>query len=261
MLPERYRRLWRRRVRRRPLVPLLIAATVAVNAVIAVTPLGDPESSWRSFLIGVSIGQVGLLGAWIPSRRVGVLIRIAVSVPLGVIAIVLMLLPSDLGQADELLPFAGIVLAAAAAACGLIEAAHAAWKPRGLRRVRRKGFSMAVLVGAMLVAPPLVLVPSLDAWKYLITWEVLGPIAIETGLLAAFYAGARVVREPALYGLGCIASQLPLAAFATGGELVLFDGAYYLGHATVIGAWLTGLKVRGRGADRRAPAAAIDLRA
>lgn len=64
MLPEKYRRLWRRRLRRRPLLPFLLAAMLAVDAVLLTLP-----DKWRSdqvdlATISVLGAQLSLLAIW-----------------------------------------------------------------------------------------------------------------------------------------------------------------------------------------------------
>jgi len=87
MLPEKYRRLWRRRLRRRPLLPFLLAATVAVDVLIAASI--DVRKDTLATITGFSflLAQVGLIAAWSlhTTRWVAqrLLIALGVSVVLG----------------------------------------------------------------------------------------------------------------------------------------------------------------------------------
>lgn len=83
MLPDRYRRLWRRRLRRRPLLPFLLLATVAVDLVM----LSDSFTMKESFLIGLVVGQIGLLGIWVTHSRSGILSRVFLVLVLTLFAI------------------------------------------------------------------------------------------------------------------------------------------------------------------------------
>lgn len=73
MLPERYRRLWRRRLRRRPLLPWLLVGTAAFDAAGCVAFYNDWEAA---LLYGVFLGQMCLLSVWGVSSRAGLLGRL-----------------------------------------------------------------------------------------------------------------------------------------------------------------------------------------
>lgn len=66
MLPEKYRRLWRRRLRRRPLLPFLLAATLAVDVLLMFSPA--MRSGDGTFIAnagyGVLLAQIGLAAIW-----------------------------------------------------------------------------------------------------------------------------------------------------------------------------------------------------
>lgn len=64
MLPEKYRRLWRRRLRRRPLLPFLLAATLAVDVLIAASIDFRRDTLATVAGCGFLLAQVGLMAAW-----------------------------------------------------------------------------------------------------------------------------------------------------------------------------------------------------
>jgi len=84
MLPERYRRLWRRRLRRRPLLPFLLLATLAVDAVLWVGARGD-----NPVVTGLVAGQLALLGAWVTWAPRGVTPRAVVALAATLLALAL----------------------------------------------------------------------------------------------------------------------------------------------------------------------------
>lgn len=60
MVPARYRRLWKRRLRRRPLLPLAIAATLALDLVLVLSKdLADYTGG------GFLVGQLALVAIWV----------------------------------------------------------------------------------------------------------------------------------------------------------------------------------------------------
>lgn len=64
VFPLKWRRLWRRRLRRRPLLPFLLAATLAVDMLIAASI--DARRDTLATVVGFSflLAQVGLIAAW-----------------------------------------------------------------------------------------------------------------------------------------------------------------------------------------------------
>ncbi|QDT70423.1 hypothetical protein MalM25_33710 [Planctomycetes bacterium MalM25] len=72
MLPTRYRRLWRRRLRRRPLLPFLLAATLAVDLAMLFRS-GVEDSHFFGGLLG---GQIGLLAIWVTHQARGLPARL-----------------------------------------------------------------------------------------------------------------------------------------------------------------------------------------
>lgn len=89
MLPEKYRRLWRRRLRRRPLLPFLLAATLAVDLAVRFANGWEEESFGSVFALGYFAGQLGLLGIWITHARRGLLPRIGLAIVTVSIALLL----------------------------------------------------------------------------------------------------------------------------------------------------------------------------
>lgn len=77
MLPENYRRLWQRRFRRRPLLPFLLLATVAVNAVAIATLF--LEVGHQDLVEGIAAawiaGQMQLVAVWTVWHQRGFIAR------------------------------------------------------------------------------------------------------------------------------------------------------------------------------------------
>lgn len=97
MLPEKYRRLWRRRLRRRPLLPFLLAATLAVDAVLLTLP-----DKWRSdhvdlATISVLGAQLSLLAIWTTHSLRQWLPRLCISIGL-ILAVTTQVDRSDAGS-------------------------------------------------------------------------------------------------------------------------------------------------------------------
>ncbi|TWT96827.1 hypothetical protein Pla108_26010 [Botrimarina colliarenosi] len=70
MLPESYRRLWRRRLRRRPLLPWLGLILVAFNGLfILVVRTNDRLDFVRDSVFGIGVAQLGLASRWITYSR------------------------------------------------------------------------------------------------------------------------------------------------------------------------------------------------
>lgn len=259
MLPERYRRLWRRRLHRRPLLPFLLAATLAVDGLKAAVPLGSPNEGLSNFALGLTIGQIGLLALWVVSRRFGVANRLGMAV-LGMMALIAIVLsPNDLDEFDAVVAFGALALVASLAVCAGVKAVAAVWKRSAIRRRRRTRFSMGFLVGAMLVLPPAVLITRMDAWDWMLDGDMLVSIVLETALLGIMLSLSTAIPSPAFFGLVCLAGLLATAAFGAADGDQLMSAPYYLGHATILSAWLTGLKVRSRDDREAAREAGLDV--
>jgi hypothetical protein len=95
--PEKWRRLWRRRLRRRPLLPFLLAAFLAVDAVLLTLP-----DKWRSDQIDLATisvlgAQLSLLAIWTTHSRRQWLPRLCITVGL-ILAVTTQVDRSDAGS-------------------------------------------------------------------------------------------------------------------------------------------------------------------
>jgi hypothetical protein len=201
MLPEKYRRLWRRRLRRRPLLPFLLAATLAIDLVLHFVPIDwEKESLGGAVLLGFLAHQLGLLGTWITHARRGLLSRLGMSVVLLTLALLSMgSIPfRDPSNAKGVIEFfelvsSGIVQAivfitmfASAIATGSVQFAHRLLDRRLANHSNRR-FTIASLLWITLVITLL-----LGFGRYA-AWDSFSQISVVLFVLADAFAVAVVV--------------------------------------------------------------------
>lgn len=80
MLPERYRRLWCRRLRRRPLLPFLVAATVAVDVVIEGIWFRDVSDSVIAASYGLLDAQLMLVAIYLAAGTAPLIVRLTLAI-------------------------------------------------------------------------------------------------------------------------------------------------------------------------------------
>lgn len=138
MLPESYRRLWRRRLRRRPLLPFLLAAVFAVDAVIALQGLETSELG-----SGFLAAQISLLAIWITHTSRGLLLRTVIAFIVSVlVGVGTAYSPSDTfyGPQELFAIFAAVVsllVSTSSATAAIVRTASRRLRPAKLQAKRR----------------------------------------------------------------------------------------------------------------------------
>ncbi len=135
-LPERYRRLWRRRLRRRPLLPFLLLISLSCGLTCSLAQPVNPyaDNPWVLSL-GAAIALFGLTGIWILNRCRGWIQRTLVS-GLWLLGIVHLLGPIDGGM--RVMGTMCFVIVLATALLGTLVRLPWCWINRGLSKVSRQ---------------------------------------------------------------------------------------------------------------------------
>lgn len=159
MLPQRYRRLWQRRLRRRPLLPFLIAATVAVDLVIATEGFG-PEAH-GVFASGFLAAQVSLLAIWVTHSPRGLLTRAAIALLVSVlcgVGVTYSTSDPHYGVKELLVIFTGVCVLLVSTSCltaGVVGVVSRRLTPKKLRAKQRltiAGILKLTFLSALLLA-------------------------------------------------------------------------------------------------------------
>lgn len=174
---ESYRRLLTRRLHRRPLLPFLLAATLAVEVVLLVADLKfdrlEDDFSLTVFAIfGYRFGQLGLVSLWLVSSRRGWFGRLVVAA--AVVAWIARSLESD----DPFNSFAdwatllGATLLMQTIFCFLV-VLREFWS-RGDRLMReRRQFSVGGLLLAMTVSAAAAAASRGVVWRLFVDWNIV----------------------------------------------------------------------------------------
>lgn len=251
MLSPRYRRLWRRRLRRRPLLPFLLAATLAVDLAIWFSG-GEFDNPYTGGFIG---GQIALLGVWVTHHRRGALARIVVALAVLLLAMQgtfgLPLEPkaetSEIEFEDDSIfsfdfrPIVYVVVSVMAALTSLFAWAVRAvcargTRTHGLRRPVRLHISSLLWVTLIVVV--IISFGRRGAWSILLEAEsVLVLLLLEVAPLLVLLPIALLAKGAATRAVWLVAA--PCVALLTA---MVFrpDGffAYYATHSAFLGAWL-----------------------
>jgi hypothetical protein len=169
--PEKWRRLWRRRLRRRPLLPFMLAAFLAVDAAFCAVVFSEWQGDAGYFLLGLVFGQVPLIGAWVASRRFGIALRMV----WGVLLTAIIASPFVLASPDEVglyIAFFSAYLALVTVVAGVLELRRSA-RQQGLKRRSRFQFTIGLLVGAMTAAPLTIIAVTNGEWWALYDFDVV----------------------------------------------------------------------------------------
>ncbi|MEO1497619.1 MAG: hypothetical protein AAFV43_10755 [Planctomycetota bacterium] len=146
MLPERYRRLWKRRLRRRPLLPLLLAATLAVDAVLALTDISE-----NLIAAGVLLAQMSLVAVWTVHTLRDAALRAAIGV-LMILALIQVFFGIS-GKEDAVLgPVLLLVFGGKCLAAGIVLLARRATRSAITSRPRWRFSIGSLLLTAVLIA-------------------------------------------------------------------------------------------------------------
>ncbi|TWT46437.1 hypothetical protein [Botrimarina hoheduenensis] len=245
MLAARYRRLWKRRFRRRPLLPFLLAATLAIDLALTAADIHQNLYAAAFFL-----AQMSLLAMWVVSATRGVVLRGAVTITALVLLIELFFRISD--QTDAVLGPALLgVMASKLLTAGLVSVVHRATCPTLTPRPRLR-FSMGtLLVSVFCVALVSNAVRNGD-WSAMSDksfLQLVGGEAIVVLIMASLhYLFRRRRRTWFLVGLpaACLlmAVTAPLNLYT---QQVL---VYSCAQALVMGIWLASIRVARRDVDR-----------
>ena len=261
MLSERQHRVFSRRWRRRPLLPFLIASTAAVDLAAAFTPevqnSGDAGALLGLCLLGLVVGQIGLLAIWVASYRSGIATRLCVALPMLVVLALLLRRPLGLGV-QVLGTYAGLSFATTLITCSLVYWVHGRTR-KGIKKTRSPRFTIGWLI-ALTTATALVLVGArLLDWELLSESQVLVSVALESlvpaAVLAVVLFAGRVTT--ALYVLLTLVALGAFLAAASATATAGVGWALYLhclGQVIVVAVWLLGLQAR------RSPPAPVALK-
>lgn len=197
MLAPRYRRLWKRRLRRRPLLPFLLAAAAAVDAALPYVEFDSPLVS------SILAAQLGLLGVWITSARRGAVPRASVALLIVVAGLAisgnLAMGSSENRQVGPLsVDYVGITTAVILASFGAMTAGAglAQWAARRFRDgrlpARRRRFRIDALLWITSLTAMLIAFGLAADWAILTESIVLGVISTEAVgvMLLVFFATA-----------------------------------------------------------------------
>lgn len=258
---QRYRRLIQRRLRRRPLLPFLLAATAAVGCVLPFAPRGvtSPIDVWDSLAsygaLGFLIGLQGLAAIWLVSALRSWVVRLAAA------GAVIASFAWFVGRADrfEFASWASFFSVALAMQCVfvlLVKMALRWWRPRrGLSR-RRLRFSMA---GVLALMTAVAILAALGRQARGGVLEHPGPLLLlvaESTLPAILFLIVSLCRKTWLALLVVTLFVIPpytywLVGVAPSDPVLITWGPYLLTQVTVTLTWLLGLRVRRQPVDAR----------
>lgn len=192
MLPQRYRRLWRRRLRRRPLLPFLLAATVAVDLVIASLWFAKAPDSVMLTALGVLDAHLLLAAIYLAAGEGPLIARFFVALAA---ASAYGVLEGNPTSETGFLALSQLLIEAAA--CALVLAILPGRRRRGRRRTRilaLLGWSTAAAIVSLWVREspieslsPIVQNPGL--WFQVLSQALLGATAL---------AAVRLIRDDAI---------------------------------------------------------------
>lgn len=249
MLPEKHRRLWKRRLRRRPLLPFLLAATAAMDLAFLWLDNGNP------FVTGAVAAQIALLGIWVTWSRRWIMPRAcvafgAVLFGLAVSGGLALGQSEGSGEASELsLKAVGTAVVFASLAATTFGAAFMQWllgrfRHRGL--VRRFRFGIGTLLGMISLVALFLATSRFNLWPtsdeyFLIGLFVVTALVLAEAFVTAFALGLSAVFQKQRFGQ-MVLIWLPLGLAVlwaiSGGHL----GAYYMTQLAVLGGWLTAIE-------------------
>lgn len=280
MLPEKYRRLWRRRLRRRPLLPFLLAAFAAADVAV----LRFAESSRSDFaelsLLAMLGAQLGLLAIWTTHSMRGWAPRAAISTGL------LMMAVSWVEQPDEDQYIRAVIFPTfAVTALGVIISRWMASSHlrRNVIAARKRKFGIATVLWVTLVVALLIAVLRNADWSVLANPLTLILAVVEAAPAIAIVAIDKWFPNGWKRFYGLLATPL-VAAFATaawamtprGGPAMIGQPLdilpYYIVQASIIGLTLylltprfridrSGLVINGESPDQDETIVSIDLSA
>lgn len=253
MSSERHRRLWRRRWRRRPLLPFLLAATIAIDLVLATV---RTESPYATGFVGAQISLLGVWVTWAPRRLVAracvalaaVLAGLAYS---GGLATGAPPEPIEVGPTPVIIDLRPIVTTVVLAS--LVTAVVAAAVVRLLARSMRRGVGGPIRprIGLGLLISLTTLTAVAIGFGRQTDWDVLtlsmvgALITLEGMVVATVLALSLAIPNPVwrLLVLGGVPVTAIVAIAAADGPHL---ATYFATHAAVLGGWLLSIDARWR---------------
>ncbi len=248
MVSRRYRRLLQRRLRRRPLLPFLLAATVAIDVTVPFLDFQNLSSTNPQMLVwGLAIGQLYLFAVWLTSARSGILLRLALS-SAGVTVVTCLLSLSSRTPWTGMLPFGFTFFAVSVISCSILFAFQNRFQ-QGIRRNRRAQFSVGwLLMLTTLVAFAVYGATRVD-WAILqnkAVWQMSASEVLGASILLLISMLIRATPMASLamftaYAMVCVALIVPFARDVMPWFVTI---GYYTGFTIMIGAWLLALRSR-----------------
>lgn len=189
MLPQRYRRLWQRRLRRRPLLPFLLAATVAVDLVIASLWLADAPDSVVLTALGLLDAHLLLAAIYLAAGQGPLIVRFFVAL---IASAAYGVIEGNPTSETGLLALSQLLIEAAT--CALVLWLLPGKYPRGRQRTRiiaLLGWSAAAAVVSLWVRESPIESLALALSSYGLWFQVFS----QALLGAAALASARLIRD------------------------------------------------------------------
>ena len=208
----RHRRLLRRRFYRRPLLPFLLAATLALDLMIAMLPvdLFQGEATITTLATGLIVGQIGLLALWVVSYRTAWRSRLCLTLLL-LAALAGILQRTVQTTLDIALSYSVVAFAGALITCGAVHW-FLAWR-HGLRSIPRHWrFNIASMIAATTLIALIAVIIRYGNWTIMSDNGVLILVAIESFLPAIVYLLVVATRSIAK-GLLILLALVAIGAF------------------------------------------------
>lgn len=256
MLFPRNRRLLRRRLYRRPLLPFLLLATLVVDIVLIAAPEARlDESLWGAFAIGSITGQIALLAVWVLSFRRMWRVRMCIAL-LSVVALAMLLRDTMWSEQGVMLAYVACAFGSCLLSCGAVLGVRTWWRGGASRRRKWRFNVGSMITTTTLLALGVTIAMHID-WDVMTQSDVWVAVALESLSPAVVYAitlMTRSIRRAVYAILALVALGAAVAALQPGPDSpfiswVTVIWAYYLygvGAFLTTSVWLLGLRVRRR---------------
>jgi hypothetical protein len=252
MLPEKYRRLWRRRLRRRPLLPFLLAAFVAVDmSLFCFDSSPEPEGYLLVLSVGFLLGQVALLGAWVASRRFGIATRLTWSA----LITAAISMPVVLTASDSTSVYLAVLLAYLAMSIAIASVVEflAGFRRGGLRRRLRYQFTIGLLVGITTATPLAIWAVKYGQWSTMADSAVVASFLIEAMVLGTLLALNAFIKRTSYLSISYAVVALGFLTygyFTSEATVPALSVSYFLGYLLAVGGGMLVVRWRRQTTDR-----------
>lgn len=253
--PSKWRRLWSRRLRRRPLLPFLFLAFAVVDVAVLAFDFDNAKGAvFTLILLGLVLGQVSLLGVWVVSRVRGLLARLLIAIPVAV----LVTTPLAIALPDPhvvVMTFVVVFLLVSTAVAAAISTVRSRLRS-GLRTRPRVRYKVGLLLTAMTIVPFAIYAVQNGRWDVFGDSAVILSISCELAALACMLILAAAIRSDGLLALAYSVTMLGLLAaqYAIGSpKFALLSFNYYLGYLVSVGGGLVALRQGQRKPSAGAP--------